>query len=76
MICVQKSTCLSPKPDTMAGYNPQSRPRSKAAAARYIIFFCLFVFFIAAEENYDIMLSDINVFFSSFEAKNSGLHRT
>jgi len=44
MICVQTS-CVNPQPDTMAGYTPQNRSRTKAAA-RYILFLCRCVVFL------------------------------
>lgn len=38
MICIQ-TACVNPQPDTMAGYSPQNRTRT-TAAARYILFLC------------------------------------
>jgi len=46
MICVQKPACLNYQPDTMAGgYDPQSIPRTQAAA-RYISFPSFLLFFL------------------------------
>ena len=36
MICVQSPTCVNPQPDTMAGFDPKTLSRTKAAA-RYIV---------------------------------------
>jgi len=42
MICVQNAPCVNLQPDAMAGFDPQDLSRTKAAAARYIVFFYAF----------------------------------